>query len=431
MNIPRGFLRAGVAMLPLALAAPAQAVDLAWSGFGTLGYAQSDQPVNYQRFIDEKGTFKRDSVLGAQVDAHFSQQWGATLQVKAAPSNHSDAQWQASLAWAFVSWRPSDDWLIRAGKLRLPFMLNTENADVGATYDFVRLPQEVYSIAPTTDVVGLSISKTWFGETFDWTAEAYSGKASTYWHYYGRDRTIDNARSPGSWFLPIDMKSSGLVLTARSMEHTVRVGYHEGEASRPGERMGSGFNYAACPPPPGAPAGTVMPPPNCYNLGANDLDKVRVPIITLGASVSLPEHFKLTAEYGKSKIGSASRGLNRWGGYVALSKRIGAWTPYVYYAKVKSKGDALSMYEQFNGNAGVVNPAYRSYQRLMADLLADYDQSTVAVGTSFWVTTKSVIKAEWSQVNTGVASSFVDAPVGGESGNRRIDVLSLSYSFTF
>ena len=166
-------------MLPLALGAPAQAVDLAWSGFGTLGYAQSDQPVNYQRFIDEKGTFKRDSVLGAQVDARFSQQWGATLQVKAAPSNHSDAQWQASLAWAFVSWRPSDDWLIRAGKLRLPFMLNTENADVGATYDFVRLPQEVYSIAPTTDVVGLSISKTWFGETFDWTAEAYSGRAST------------------------------------------------------------------------------------------------------------------------------------------------------------------------------------------------------------------------------------------------------------
>jgi opacity protein-like surface antigen len=73
---PKGFLRAGVAMLPLALAAPAQAVDLAWSGFGTLGYAQSDQPVNYQRFIDEKGTFKRDSVLGAQVDARFHSSGG-------------------------------------------------------------------------------------------------------------------------------------------------------------------------------------------------------------------------------------------------------------------------------------------------------------------------------------------------------------------
>ena len=429
MNIPRGFLRAGVAMLPLALAAPAQAVDLAWSGFGTLGYAQSDQPVNYQRFIDEKGTFKRDSVLGAQVDARFSQQWGATLQVKAAPSNHSDAQWQASLAWAFVSWRPSDDWLIRAGKLRLPFMLNTENADVGATYDFVRLPQEVYSIAPTTDVVGLSISKTWFGETFDWTAEAYSGKASTYWRFYGRDRTIDNVNSPGSWFLPIDMKSTGLVLTARSLEHTFRVGYHEGLASRPGTRIGSGVDYASCPHPVAS-----LPPPYCYNITSGGFDEARVPIFTVAASVSLPENIRLSGEYAKMKIESTSRGLSRWGGYVALSKRIGAWGPYVYYAKVKSNSDSLALYERINDNANVVSvlsPNYRGYQRVVADILSVFDQSTVAVGTSFWVTTKSVIKAEWSQVNTGVASSFVDAPVGGESGNRRIDVLSLSYSFTF
>lgn len=426
MNTLRGIFSAGVMPLLLAAASPAQAVDLAWSGFGTFGYARSDAPVNYQRFIDEKGTFKRDSILGAQVDARFSQQWGATAQVKLAPSDHDDAQWQASLAWAFVSWRPSDDWLIRAGKLRLPFMLNTENADVGATYDFVRLPQEVYSIAPTTDVVGLSVSKTWFGETLDWTAEAYSGKASTYWRYYGRERQYD-VNKPGSWFLPIDMKSSGLVLTARSLEHTFRVGYHEGEASRPGEKTGAGFNYGPCP----LPGGGGLPPPYCYNLAPSGMDKIRVPIVTLAASVSLPENVRLTGEYGRMRIDSASRGLNRWGAYLALSKRMGAWTPYVYYARLKSSDEARSLYRQFNDNANVVNPAYRSYQRLMADLLAVYDQSTVALGTSYWLNPRSVIKAEWSRVDTGAVSSFVDAPVGGESGNRRIDIFSLSYSFTF
>jgi len=161
------------------------------------------------------------------------------------------------------------------------------------------------------------------------------------------------------------------------------------------------------------------------------MDKIRVPIVTLAASVSLPENFRLTGEFGKMRIDSASRGLNRWGGYLALSKRIGAWTPYVYYAKVKSSDEARSLYRQFNDNANVVDPAYRTYQRLMADLLAAYDQSTVALGTSYWVSSKSVIKAEWSRVDTGLVSSFVDAPVGGESGNRRIDIFSLSYSFTF
>lgn len=420
MNMRNSFLSMGALSLLASISGQVQAVDLAWSGFGTFGYAQSDQPANYQRFVDEKGTFKRDSVLGAQVDARFSQQWGATAQAKVAPSDHSDSQWQASLAWAFVSWRPSDDWLIRAGKLRLPFMLNTENADVGATYDFVRLPLEVYSIAPTTDVIGLSISKTWFGETFDWTAEAYSGKANTYWRYYGRDRTMDNANSPGSWFLPIDMKSSGLVLTARSFEHTFRVGYHEGEASRPGERTGAGFVFNAFPGP-----GTG----GYYTLSRDGFDKVRVPILTLGASVTLPENFKLTAEYGKSKIESASRGLSRWGAYVALSRRMGAWTPYVYYAKVKSTDEALGLYQQINGNP--VPSVLRSGQRVLADIVAPYDQSTVALGTSFWVTAKSVVKAEWSRVDTQIASSFVDAPAGGESGDRHINVFSLSYSFTF
>ena len=82
----------------MVLCAPALALDMTWSGFGTVGYAQSDQPVNYQRFIDEKGTFKRDSILGAQLDARFSQQWGMTVQAKAAPSDHSDRQWQASMS---------------------------------------------------------------------------------------------------------------------------------------------------------------------------------------------------------------------------------------------------------------------------------------------------------------------------------------------
>lgn len=421
VNMQNRIFGAAGALVLMAFCASAQALDMTWSGFGTVGYAQSDQPVNYQRFIDEKGTFKRDSILGAQLDARFSQQWGATVQAKVAPSDHRDTQWQASLAWAFVSWRPSDDWLIRAGKLRLPFMLNTENADVGATYDFVRLPLEVYSIAPTTDVIGLSASKTWFGETYDWTAEAYSGKASTYWRYYGRDRKFDS-NSPGSWFLPIDMKSTGLVLTARSFEHAFRLGYHEGEASRPGENTGIGFDLGNCP---GAPV------PGCYNLSSSTVEKVRVPIVTLGASVSLPENFKLTGEYGKAKVESASRGLSRWGGYVALSKRIGAWTPYVYYAKVKSTGEALDLYQRLNDNSRAVPAPWKGYQRMLADLVVPYDQSTVALGTSFWVTTKSVIKAEWSRVDTQIASSFVDAPVGGESGNRHINVFSLSYSFTF
>ena len=87
-------------LLSLALTLPfsASAVDINWSGFGTAGYTISDQPYKYQRFIDDHGTFKRDSVLGAQVDFKFNQQWGAAVQAKLSPSDHSDTQWQGVLS---------------------------------------------------------------------------------------------------------------------------------------------------------------------------------------------------------------------------------------------------------------------------------------------------------------------------------------------
>lgn len=413
-------LRAGLLPFLTGLALPAQAVDFAWSGFGTVGYAQSDQAFNYQRFINDGGSIKRDSILGAQLDARLSPQWSATVQAKLAPSDHSDTNWQASLAWAFLSWRPSDDWLIRAGRIRLPLMLNTENNDVGATFDFARLPQEVYSIAPMTDIVGLGISKTWVGDNLDWILEAYTGEAKIHWRFHGRERTMDQA-SPGSWFLPVNIRSSGLVLTARSIDNTFRIGVHEVEASRDGAKIGASVIHTP-----------IAPGVGVYSVGPDGSDKIIVPVYTLGASVLLPADFRLTGEYARISVDTVSEGLSRWGGYLALSKRIGAWTPYVYYAKIKSTDSALEQYRKINGNTlpapfSALNPG----QKLMADITVPFDQSTLALGTSFRLTPNSLVKTEWSQVRTGEVSSFIDAPSGGDSAHKRINVFSLSYSFTF
>lgn len=411
-------MRAGLLSVLATAALPAQAVDFTWSGFGTLGYAQSDKSYKYQRFINQGGTLERDSVLGAQLDARLSQAWSATVQAKVASSDHSDSGWQASLAWAFVSWRPSDDWLIRAGKIRLPLMLNTENNDVGATFDFARLPQEVYSISPMTDIVGVGVSKTWVGDDLDWNLEAYTGRVESYWRFYGRERTVDQ-NSPGSWFLPINFRSSGLVMTARSLDNTFRIGFHEVEASRDGAKIGAPII--------GIPLGGGQV---AYSLGAGGRDRIFVPVFTLGASVRLPDDFRLTGEYARISVDhSISEGLSRWGAYLALSKRIGAWTPYVYYAKMKSTDSALALYRKFNDNQ--VPAPYVPSQKLMADLVVPFDQATLALGTSFRLTPSSLVKGEWSQVRTGDVSSFIDAPSGSDSGHRRVNIFSLSYSFSF
>ena len=408
--------------LALTLPLSASAVEMTWSGFGTLGYALSDQPYMYQRFINNQGTFKRDSILGAQVDVQLTPQWGATAQVTLAPAVDSDSQWEPTLSWAFVSWRPLDDWLIRVGKFRLPFMLNTENADVGATYDLARLPIEVYSIAPTTDVIGVSVSKTWLTERFDWTLEAYTGKAETYSRYYAREMRATEP-SPGSWFLPFDMKSTGLVLTTKDIDNTFRIGIHQAEASR--DNIHADIPYRV-----------IAPGVGIYDLSMSRLvDKLTIPVQTLGASVMLPASVRLTAEYARIKVDSSSKGLTRWGAYLALSRRFGDWMPYVYYAKVKSPDATLEQYKAINDNT--VPPTFprasqiNATQKLAADVFSPYDQSTVALGSSYRLTANSLLKAEWSHTRTGVVSSFIDAPPGGNSADQSINVFSFSYNFIF
>src|SRR5690606_38874397 len=121
------------ALLALTLLAPAavcaqasERASLSFSGFGTLGYAMSDRAYRYQRFIDERGGFQRDTVLGGQVDWQLAAQWSATYQAMAAPSVGNDEDWSLRTTWAFLSWRPNNDWLLRAGKQRVPLFLNAE-----------------------------------------------------------------------------------------------------------------------------------------------------------------------------------------------------------------------------------------------------------------------------------------------------------------
>ena len=116
-------------------AAPAHAVDATWSGFATFGYAESNSDYTYQRFIDRDGTLKRDTLLAGQLDLRLASEWSATLQLRAAAADNDDSRWRIEPSWAFVAWRPNNDWLLRAGKMRVPLYFHSESLDVGVAHD--------------------------------------------------------------------------------------------------------------------------------------------------------------------------------------------------------------------------------------------------------------------------------------------------------
>lgn len=360
-------------------AAGVRAADVTVSGFGTLGYAISDKPYSYQRYIDEQGTFDRDSRLAVQVDAALSRRWSATAQLKFAPDEDSDSRWAPRLSWGFLSWRPDDDWLLRVGKLRIPMYLGAESMDVGVSFDYARLPIEVYSIAPTLDFTGASVTRSWDVGRGELSVDGYWGKTRSNWRQYARDG-VPGYLAAGPVFASIDVVARGLALTYRSDGDQYRIGVHEASS-----KLADGTNWVDRPvlisPLPGVAYYNLLPGPG------------------------MPE------------------------------RRTGTWTPYVYYAWLRSDQDMVDLYHAVNGNrvpawvpqADLINLS----QRATADGLEIHDQQTWAVGSAYALTPSSKLKAEWARTRVGSGSSLVDAPAGSDVRFQSINVFSLSYSFVF
>ncbi len=412
------------------------AADFSFSGFGTVGYAQSDQPYNYQRFVNKTGTFKRDTVLLGQMDAQFNAQWGATVQAKLSPSLSNDQSWQATLPWVFLSYRPSNDLLIRAGKLRVPLYMNSENMDVDAVYSAAQLPIEVYSLTPALNFTGASFVKTWAVGEHELNLDGYWGTANTNWRFYQRD-----AATP-IWY-PMTADSKGLLLTLHRNEDTYRVGLHQaGLKMSDGQGVPQTLNPVPLNPATtglvgNASAQVLSLTPLGYPAPLRSL-KMTMNMLNLGADIAWGDSFRTVGEFARTRSKGAETDPDGDSLYLSLVKNVGAWTPYITYAQIRTRNTAT--YSAVNtARVAAVSPlvppalvaGINAGQRAIADVIAVYDQHSWIIGTSYALNKKSKIKAEWIQVRTGVASSFVNAPIGGESGNQLINVYAVSYSFLF
>lgn len=408
------------------MASPSGAADVAFSGYGTVGYAISDRPYTYQRYIDDKGTFTRDSVLGVQMDVSIEPKWSATAQLKLAPSDSSDNRWKPIVSWAFMSWRPTNDWLFRLGKMRIPGYLNAENMDVGTTFDYARLPIELYSISPTYDYTGISFNKTFDIESGSLVVlDGYWGRANTDWRIYFRDG-IPGILPSGPNFVPVKAEPMGLALAYHKDDDVYRIGLHRLSAKRE-----DGQDWQSTP-----VLVSLAPGISYYDFqagtGSTGAEALDMSIVNLGADIGLGNNVRLAGEYLRNSI----RGVGSSnGGYISLRKRIGQWTPYVVYSKMRSDDKALALYQAVNSSsvpafvpgAATINAA----QLAVADNTQVYDQYSWAIGASCMLSQTSKIKAEWARTHIGVKSSLVDAPSGSSVSDQSVNVFSLSYSFTF
>jgi hypothetical protein len=416
------------AFLAVAWCTGAAAADFALSGFATLGYAISDQPFAYLRYIDDQGTFKADSIAGVQVEARFDSAWGATVQGVVSAPRTRDYGYEASIRWAFLSWRPDNEWLLRLGRVRPPVLINTQNAEVGVTYDVARLPAEVYSLSPVYDVDGAAVTHTWTAQGSDTSLDAYWGRTRIKYRLPTGSGVPSSplvpAESVVNQYFPETVTLMGTVLTRTTPTLLLRAGLHYAIVRAEGaQQFARDFTTITVPFPPPVGGEVWVPVPSA---------KFDVFVLTLGADWHWDD-WHLTAEYGQRNLKHAVFGLESKGAYITAARDIGKWTPYVTQARLLSSSDSRSLFEEIYATPvpllaqapPFLLPA-NSHQ-VRAHQLVVFDQFSTMVGAAYRLSASSKVKLEWMSTKVGQTSALFD----GDIHQQRVNVFSVSYSTTF
>jgi len=150
---------AGLAAVCLA-ATPAFALEQGehrFNSFGTVGFTHlggEDDGRSYGIQGQTNDSWRGDqlSKFGAQLSYGITDTLGVTVQGTAKAQQD---EWKANLEWAYLSLQANDQLMLRAGRLRSPVYMYSESLDVGYSYPWLRLPDEVYSQVQVTNYEGI------------------------------------------------------------------------------------------------------------------------------------------------------------------------------------------------------------------------------------------------------------------------------------
>ena len=136
------------------LSQTASAVDI--RGFGTAGVIQTNSPYSLSEYgtAQSSATFSQLSRFGINLHQSIDPAWSFSAQLLASSSSGDLTEF---LEWGFLSYSPSYELSIRAGRIVSPTWLYSQQINVGYSYPWAKLPVEVYGLNPLHSFNGVSI----------------------------------------------------------------------------------------------------------------------------------------------------------------------------------------------------------------------------------------------------------------------------------
>jgi Gram-negative porin len=339
--------------------------SLKTDGFITATFSQVDSEVPYSGGISDDINFSQGSLIGVQSTFKPSDEpVEFVVQLLAL----GEKNWEVNAEWAYVGYKPSDNWEFKAGAIRVPFFLVSEYFHVGVIYPWVRPPKELHFI-PFTSIDGASGKyKNYWGD-IDYSLQVYVGSE--------QELTLEFA---GLSLSADGFQAVGIVGNISSEQLHLRIAYHD--MSDFGLDVASALTSIVTPAAAAAVAASGLPIPTGFS---------EISLFTIGLAYT-KNHLTVQGEWNTYSLPKFSMFPDADAAYVTLAYSLGAFTPHISYSYYDAREDTIVNLAQSTVMTGVrmeVNPAVAVKVEIGQSTLDDapftlgfYDMLPAPLGTA-------------------------------------------------
>jgi len=378
-------------------------MDFNLSGFGTVGYAISDN-ASYEYTLgqrpngaDDTGSFEPDSRLGVQLDADVDDKTSVTVQLLS--SQNYAGEFTPEVEWAFLKSPLNDSIVLRVGRIGVPFFMVSDYRYVGYANTTLRPVENSYYLASLGRFDGMDLTG-----YFDWGDTEITAQA-----------TFGYGDEAGSFDIDYSFRDGiGGFLSFERGSTRLRFGYIQTRISLRSETIGQiadGFNQAA----------TVYPE---LANDATDFSTNRKKASFFGIGLELDlEPIALAAEFNQRNVAdSFFPSYNAW--YITAAYRWRDFTPYVTFSQLTQTSKTEVNLPD--------NPLLAPLDEILTSIYDAGNQSSAIVGMRWDFMENAAAKFQAENISReGQGASFIQKDGAESDIGTDVKVFSFSVDFTF
>lgn len=395
------------------------------TGFGTLGYAQTDKYAErlFRRSVYQdankvqEAPYKLDSRIGLQFKSHVTNHWEIVLQ---GVLRHQYAtNLDDYIDVAFARYSASNQWQFTLGRQPFDLFLLSDHRNVGYAYDWVRPPTEFYGYLPFDSFDGLKINHQWGDFDREWSWNLSIGFIEEQFESgtRGNEEQSANARPDTAKANPI----YNTEFTYRSNDWHLRASFAWLEFEQRIDGLSDVDEFAK-------QLSPVWPGLNDI-LDAFTFSNNVLRYYSAGASWE-KNGWKVQSEI--SHINADFVTYNGERAYLSLHKRLGEWAPFVLlgYAHDDNEYDFQGVDESSLPPDSTLLPLLLDAEQQVASSVTAirHNQKSLGLGVRWDFATKKAVKLQceryWFESGSGSIHSRVD-------NNYQSDETRHWCSFTF